>query len=402
MASYSYRAIDETSTILTGKLRARNEAELEQKLSMQGMTLIEAETTDLFDFSLRKGPKFSEPDLLNFTFILHLIITSGIPLMSGLVDMAQNKEKKKVSQVAELIYQKIESGLSLSSAMQDHPSLFPYYYVQMVKAGENSGSLDTILSDLMRYIEWQIDFKKTIRSAVVYPSIVLGAVILLVILLFTFVFPRLLHILTGLNVELPVQTRIIMGMASFFNQYFLYIVSGLFVVFVLLRMWVNTDTGRRRFDGFVLGVPLIGDIVRKINLSRYFKAVATLYTAGINMEQTFTIASGVVRNSVMHGALSLVTDSVMGGEGIASSMQKSGFFPSLIVDMVSIGEKTGNLDSVAMRASSIFDKEVPEVFKKVMTYVEPLIILVLGGIVLFVLLSVFLPIYKIVGGIRVR
>jgi type IV pilus assembly protein PilC len=120
------------------------------------------------------------------------------------------------------------------------------------------------------------------------------------------------------------------------------------------------------------------------------------------MEQTFTIASGVVRNSVMHGGLSLVTDSVMGGEGIAPAMQKSGLFPSLIVDMVSIGEKTGNLDSVAMRASSIFDKEVPEVFKKIMTYVEPLIILILGGIVLFVLLSVFLPIYKIVGGIRVR
>lgn len=402
MASYSYRAIDETSTIVTGKLFANNESELEGKLNMQGLTLIEADKSGFFDLSWQSGPRFSDQDLLNFTFLLHLIITSGIPLMSGLMDMTQNKEKKRISLVAGLIYQKIESGLPLSSAMQDYPSLFPYYYVQMVKAGESSGSLDAILNDLMNYLEWQINFKKTTRSAVVYPSIVLGAVILLVILLFTFVFPRLLHILVGLNVELPIQTRILMGVANFFNNYFFYILAGLAAVVVLFRMWLHTDNGRRRFDGFVLRVPLTGELVRKINLSRYFKALATLYIAGINMEQTFTIASGVVQNTVMHDALSLVTDSVMSGEGISPAMQKSGVFPSLIIDMVSVGEKTGNLDSVALRASSIFDKEVPEVFKKIMTYIEPLIILILGGIVLFVLLSVFLPIYKIVGGIRVR
>jgi type II secretory pathway component PulF len=402
MPSYSYRAIDENSTILTGKLFAKNEAELEGKLNTMGLMLIEAKKSGVFDFSRQKGPKLSEQDLLNFSFFLHLIITSGIPLMSGLMDMIQNKENKRTSQVAGLLSQKIESGLSLSAAMQDCPNIFPFYYVQMVKAGESSGSLDSILNDLMNYLEWQINFKKTTRAAIVYPSIVLGAVALLVVLLFTFVFPRLLHILVGLNVELPIQTRIIVGMANFFNKYFFYIIAGVAALFILLRIWSNTDTGRRRFDGLVLKSPLIGELVRKINLSRYFKALATLYIAGINMQQTFTIASGVVRNAVMHDALSLVTGSVMGGEGIATAMQKSGIFPSLIVDMISIGEKTGNLDTVALRASSIFDREVPEVLKKIMTYIEPLIILILGGIVLFVLLSVFLPIYKIVGGIRVR
>jgi type II secretory pathway component PulF len=322
--------------------------------------------------------------------------------MSGLADMSQNREKKDISRAAGLLYQKIESGLPLSAAMQEYPSLFPFYYVQMVKAGESSGSLDTILNDLMSYIEWQINFKKTTRAAVVYPSIVLGAVLLLIVLLFTFVFPRLLHILVGLNVELPVQTRVVMGMAGFFNKYFYYIIAGCAVLFILFKLWVNTDSGRRIFDGFALKTPLIGELIGKINLSRYFKALATLYMAGINMQQTFTIASGVVQNAVMRDALSLVTGSVLSGEGIAPAMRKSGIFPALIVDMVSIGEKTGNLDTVALRASGIFDKEVPEVFKKVMTYIEPLIIVILGGLVLFVLLSVFLPIYKIVGGIRVR
>ncbi|TAN41998.1 MAG: hypothetical protein EPN25_03865 [Nitrospirae bacterium] len=402
MASYSYRAITEASTVLTGKLIAANESELEGKLNMQGLTLIEAKKTGLFDLSLQRGPRFSDQDLLNFSFFLHLIITSGIPLMSGLMDMMQNREKKRLSYAAGLLYEKMESGLPLSSAMQDHPALFPYYYVQMVKAGESSGSLEAILTDLMNYIEWQINFRKTMQSAIIYPSMVLGAVGLLVILLFTFVFPRLLHILVGLNVELPIQTRIIMGLASFFNRYFLYITGGCAAAIVLLKVWANTDSGRKSVDGLVLRLPLIGMLVRKINLSRYFKALATLYTSGISMEHTLTISAGVVRNTVMHEALSRVTVSVMSGEGIASAMRKSGTFPSLVVDMVSIGERTGNLDSVALRASSIFDKEVPEVFKKIMTYMEPLIIMLLGGIVLFVLLSVFLPIYKIVGGIRVR
>jgi len=402
MASYSYRAINEASTVLTGKLMAANEAELEGKLSMQGLTLIEAKKAGLFDLTMLRGPRFSDQDLLNFSFFLHLIITSGIPLMNGLTDMMKNKEKKKLAYAAGLLYEKLEAGSPLSSAMQDYPSLFPYYFVQMVKAGESSGSLDTILNDLMNYIEWQINFRKSTRSAIVYPSMVLGAVGLLVILLFSFVFPRLLNILVGLNVELPIQTRIIIGLAGFFNRYFLYILGGLAAAIVLLRMWVNTDSGRKSVDGFLLRLPLIGMLVRKINLSRYFKALATLYTSGINMEQTLTISAGVVRNAVMHDALSGVTGAVMAGEGIASAMQKSGVFPSLIVDMIAIGEKTGNLDSVALRASSIFDKEVPEVFKKIMTYMEPLIIVILGGIVLFVLLSIFLPIYKIVGGIRVR
>jgi type II secretory pathway component PulF len=169
-----------------------------------------------------------------------------------------------------------------------------------------------------------------------------------------------------------------------------------------MRMWMKTDTGRRKVDAVLLSLPLIGVLIKKINLSRYFKAVATLYMSGMNMEQIFTIASGVVPNVGMHEALELVTDSVMTGDGIARAMQKSKVFPSLVIDMVSVGEKTGNLESVAMRATNIFDKEIPDTFKKILTYFEPLVIVALGGVVLIVLLSIFLPIYRSIGGIRIR
>ncbi|MGD0885753.1 MAG: type II secretion system F family protein [Thermodesulfovibrionales bacterium] len=402
MAFYSFRAIDENSVVLMGKLNATDESELERKLNLRGLTMIEAEKAGFLDTLKGEGARFHDQDLLDFSFFLHLIITSGIPLTVGLLDLSRNQEKRKISEAAELVLNRVESGMSLSAAMQESPSLFPYYYVQMIKAGEGAGSLDKILNDLMEYIEWQMNFRKTVRAAFAYPIIILSAVASLITLLFAFVFPKLLKILTDLRVETPLPTKIVVAVAGFFQTYFLLIVATTITGIVLMRIWMKTDTGRRRVDAVLLSLPLIGALIKKINLSRYFKAVATLYMSGMNMEQIFTIASGVVPNVVMHEALTLVTDSVMTGDGIARAMQKSKVFPSLVIDMVSVGEKTGNLESVAVRATNIFDKEVPDVFKKILTYFEPLIIVFLGGVVLIVLLSMFLPIYRAVGGIRVR
>jgi type II secretory pathway component PulF len=272
----------------------------------------------------------------------------------------------------------------------------------MIAAGEASGKLEKMLTDLMRYLEWQMNFKKTVRSAIVYPVMVLSAVTLLITALFTFVFPRLVSILIGLRAELPLPTRVLIAVAGFVSNYFVFLILGIGAAAVLFRLWLKTYEGRRVFDSFLLSLPLIGQLIRKIDLSRYCKTLATLHAAGLNVEKTFLISASVVRNVVLAEGLAAVTESVVNGEGIGPSMMKSGVFPSLVIEMVSIGEKTGNLDTAVQRVSDMFDKEVPETLKKVFSYFEPLIIVLLGVLVLGVLLSVFLPIYKIVGGIRVR
>jgi type IV pilus assembly protein PilC len=171
---------------------------------------------------------------------------------------------------------------------------------------------------------------------------------------------------------------------------------------ISLRIWLKTYEGRRTYDAFLLSIPFLGDLVRKVNLSRYSKTMATLHSAGLNIVQTLTVSAEVVQNTVMAEALASVTEAVTNGESIAQAMQKTGIVPSMIVTMVTIGEKTGNLDSAFQRASDMLDKEVPDTLKKVLGYLEPLIIVFIGILVLGVLLSVFLPIYKIVGGIRGR
>lgn len=401
MATYTYRAIDANANILAGRLQARDEADLEHKLTGLGLTLIEAVKAGLFDPAAGSA-RFSQQDLVNFSYFLHMIITSGLSIMNGLGNLMENKENGKIAQVAGLVYTRVEAGMSLSEAMREYPAVFPDYYVQMIAAGEASGKLEKMLTDLMRYLEWQMNFKKTVQSALVYPAMVLGAVALLITALFVFVFPRLVAILIGLRVELPLPTTVLIAVAGFVSNYLVFIVLGIAAAAALFKLWLKTYDGRRTFDSFLLSIPLIGQLIRKIDLSRYCKTLATLHAAGLNVEKTFLISASVVRNVVLAEGLAVVTESVVNGEGIGPSMMKSGVFPTLVIEMVSIGEKTGNLDTAVQRVSDMFDKEVPDTLKKVFSYFEPLIIVLLGVLVLGVLLSVFLPIYKIAGGVRGR
>ncbi len=401
MATFTYRATDSSANVLTGRVQARDEDDLEKRLGLQGLTLIEAAKPAFF--KLGEGRvRFDQQDLADFSYFLHMIIASGLSLVTGLADLARNRDNRRIAHAAELVYAKVNAGMSISDAMQEHPALFPNYYVRMIAAGEASGKLEAMLKDVMEYLEWQISFRKTVRAATIYPLMVLGAVFLLVTALFTFVFPRLVGILTGLRAELPLPTKVLLAITGFAGSYWPVLLLAAVAGAVLLRFWLNTYEGRRRFDAFLLALPLAGQLIRKIELSRYCKTLATLHAAGLSVERSFSTSADVVRNTVLSEGLALVTESVMNGEGIADSLRKSGVFPSLVVEMVAIGEKTGNLDSAVKRVSEMFDKEVPETLKKVFSFFEPMIIVLLGLLVLGVLLSVFLPIYKIVGGIRVR
>jgi type II secretory pathway component PulF len=401
MANYSYRAVDGNSMILTGREWARDEAELERKLEIKGLTLIESETASSWDFSFGKV-RISQQELIDFSYFMHLVLTSGIPLMSGMQDMVKSQANKKISYAAELLYKNVEAGMTLSDSMQKYPDIFPDYYIQMIKAGEKTGNLDKVFQDLISYIQWQMNLKKTIKGAMIYPSMILSAVTLLIALLFFFVMPKLQGVLAGLAVDLPLPTKMVLGAAGFVKANFGFLIVAAICVFAGFRMWLKTPAGRKKFDAALLYVPLIGQLVRKINLSRYFKTLSTLFSSGMNAEQSFVIASDVVKNVALGEALAGITDSVMVGDSISQAMQKSGAFTPFIIEMVSVGEKTGNFESVAMRISDVYDKDVQETVKKVFAYLEPMIIGFMGALVLLVMLSVFLPIYKILGGIRGR
>lgn len=402
MGDYSYRAIDENSNIRQGRMSAGSVGDVERILSGQGMTLIEAENTSLLNFGDLFGIKFSQKDLLDFTYMLKLVVNSGIPILTGIRDLMKGHSNKKITFAANAIYQGLDSGLSLSEVMDSQPQIFPPYYIHMVKAGEVSGTLDNSLEFLMNYLSWQIEFSKTVRGALSYPITILTIMGVLMVVIFTVVFPKMLKLLSGLGAEMPLPTKIMVATSGFLRNYILLIALIIAALVVSYQFFKRTPHGRRFIDQLTLRLPVIGNLVRKINLSRYFKIVATLHSAGLNVERTFIIGAEVVGNTVLSEKLRTIPTALVNGDSISDAMRRTGYIQDLVVDMVSIAEKTGRLDEALNRASDILDKEVPETIKKLVSLIEPLTMVLLGGLVLLLLLSVFLPIYKVVGSIKVR
>jgi type IV pilus assembly protein PilC len=397
MAHFNYRAIDENSSVIKGKRDASDEDDLEQILRSNGLILLEA-TKSRFVFYGK--PRLSEKDLINFTYLLNLILSSGVPLLSGLNQMAQQSANKRISTAASFIQSKLESGKSISDSMAEYPELFPQFYISMVRAGEISGNLEQVLNDVMAYLEWQVKLKKDVKAALAYPAIVLTAVALLIAVLFIFVMPKFMKILADFKVGLPLPTKILMFTVGIIKGYWPLIILCLLSIPFILRIIYGTSTGRRIIDMFFLRIPLFGELVRKLNHSRYFRTFATLFRSGLNMNEILRVSSDVVNNSVIAASFYKVTDAVLGGEQLSKALRDSGEFAPLLVNMVEIGEQTGTLDSTILRISDVYDREIPETMKKIFTIVEPLIIVLLGGLVLLTVASFFLPLYKIIGGIR--
>ncbi|PKN13030.1 MAG: hypothetical protein CVU69_04850 [Deltaproteobacteria bacterium HGW-Deltaproteobacteria-4] len=402
MATYSYRAIDSNSHIQLGKMAASNETVLEKTLGMQGLTLIEAKKS--FGISLENlfAPHFCETDLLNLTYLLQQIVISGISLVSGLQDVVEGGSRKTLAPAFQSLCSGVQSGMSLSEAMQERADIFPLYYIQMIRAGEISGTLEQSLDYLLKYLEWQIEFKKSIRSMLVYPTIVLSFMAILGAILFIFVFPALIGVLVSLNAALPLPTRIVMAISGFAQNYSLVIGFFLMALTVVYHQLTKDPAIRRKVDYFLLKLPIIGDLVNKINLSRYFKTLATLQSAGLDIQATFSTAAGGINNSELRARMVLVTEAILSGGSVAAAFVATGAVPPLVISMVSIGEKTGNFDGALSRSSDIFDQEVRETVKRLFAAVEPLIVICLGVMLLVVLLSIFLPLYGIVGNIKGR
>lgn len=400
MGAYSYRAIDEQSNIRQGRISASGVSDVERILSGQGMTLIDVENVSFINFGDLFGIKFRQKDLLDFTYMLKLVVNSGIPILTGIKDLMKGHSNKKITFAANAIYQGLDSGLSLSEVMDSQPRLFPPFYIHMIKAGEASGTLDNSLDFLLNYLNWQIEFGKTVRGALSYPITILTIMGGLMVIIFTVVFPKMLKLLTGLGTELPLPTKIMVAISGFMRSYFLLITAVVIILVAAYQFFKRTPQGRKFIDQTILRLPVIGNLACKINLSRYFKIVATLHSAGLNVERTFIIGADVVGNTVLSEKLRTIPTALVTGESISDAMRRTGYIQDLVVDMVGIAEKTGKLEDALNRASDILDKEVPETIKKLVAMIEPLTMVLMGSLVLLLLLSVFLPIYKVVGNIR--
>ncbi|RLC48503.1 MAG: type II secretion system protein GspF [Candidatus Coatesbacteria bacterium] len=403
MPVFSYKARDASGRETTGVLEAENSGVLVERLGELGYVVMKVSKgrSEQGKRSKTKKVKVKARDLITFTIHLGTVLSAGVPLLTGLQDLTRETEQPGFKRVIHDITAQVENGAMLADAMSAHPSVFNQLYVSMVRAGEATGRVDEVLERLVPYLEWQEELKGRIREAMAYPLVVLAVVTGVIVFLLVFPIPRFAKIFAKFDVELPLPTRIVIGISHFMVHYGFYLAGALIAIFIVLRTLIKkTKTARRLWDAFKLKLPLFGTLIRKVALSRFSHTMSSLYRAGVEITECLRIVEQVIGNVILGKVIREAHDRIRAGGSMPEALAESGEFPSLVLRMIAIGDETGELDMTLEKVSIYYDKEVPYTIRRIFAIAEPLMIVSMGLIVGTVALSVFLPLYGMIAFIK--
>ncbi len=402
MPLFTYRARNEQGTLVKGRIEAEDQFDVARELGVQGYVPVRIRRSlgSGAKFSLKLGHRVKADDLILFTRQFHTIIRTGVPLVRGLQTLRDQSENEAMREVVSSLMEDIQKGNPLGEAMRKHPKVFSSIYCNTIRAGETSGRLEEILDRLAELLEYDQKVKEEIKSATRYPILVLIVMSLAIFVLMTFVVPKFTTLYARFDMELPLPTRILMGVSSYFQNYWYVNILAVVALIVGFRLVVRTARGRRAWDWLKLNVPVIGKITFKGIISRFSRMFATLTGSGVPILETLNIMRLAVGNTVIAGRIKEVRDKVMEGTGIAGPMSKTGKFPPLFVQMVSIGEETGALEDMLLEASRHYEREIDYHLKRLTAAIEPILIVCLGGMMLLLALAIFMPLWNLVGIVR--
>jgi general secretion pathway protein F len=403
MAQFQYRATDAEGKILEGMIEATERNAAVARLQDRGLIPLRVAEPDakrsglasisLPSFSFKRGVRGR--DLLIFTHEMSTLLAAGMPLdrsLSILTDLSERPEMKRI--VADVL-QSVQRGKSLAEALAQHPTVFPPIYINMVKAGEIGGVLDHVLARLTEYLERANELRDEVRSAMVYPLILLLTAFISVTILLTYVLPKFGSIFAQAGHSLPFTARMLLGISDAMRSYWW---AGLIVIGLGTMgtvHYIRTPAGRLKWDQIKLRLILLGDLTRKVAVARFARTLGTLLRSGVPMLQALEIVRDVVGNLVLASAIDQVKVGVRGGSGVAAPLNQTGVFPPLALQMISVGEETGKLDEMLLQVAEYFDKEVRQQVKRMTSLLEPALLLVGGVVVAFVVLSMFSAIFSI-------
>jgi len=400
MPVYEYEALDASGKSVAGNIDADSPKEARHKLRMENLftrSIAEAEDTVALtsEVQLRKILKrIKQKDIASTTRQLATLLRSGMPLVQSLSAIIEQLERHPLQKPMLEIREKVNAGSSFADALADHPKLFSNLYVGMVRAGESAGALETILQRLADYLEKSLKQRNRLRSVMVYPIVMLfvgGAVLTF---LMTFVVPTLTKLFTEMGRDLPLPTLILIAVSGFMKSYkILIVLAGIVVGIIALKKYIRKDNGRFKYDSFRLRLPVIGPLIRKSCMVRFARTLGTLMAGGVPLLQALEIVGNVVGNAVIGKALEEAKDSITRGEPVSDPLKKSKQFPPIVTHMIAVGEASGNLEEMLFNVADAYEDEVETSINSLTTLLEPIIIIVMGVIVGFIVLSILLPIF---------
>lgn len=398
MPTYKYKVRDKHGRAVSGVMGGAAEKEVVENLKKMGYTPISMKEQkpgrNMLNIEFFNNVKAEDKVL--FTRQIYTLLKAGVPILAALEAVGEQTDSKVLKDKISKIKADVESGTSFSDSLAKYPKIFPALYVNMVKSGEASGKLDEIMKSLAEMGEYDMDINSKVKSATRYPMLALGTLVVAFFVIVLFVIPRFTFFFSSFNMELPFTTRILLGLYRMVHGYWYWSVLGIIGICVGSIKFVNTSFGRERWDMFKLKMPVFGPILFKLAMSRFAKTTSILISSGIDMLKTLELAADTVGNTIISRAIRDIRDGVNQGQGLAEPMKVSRLFTPIIIQMVSIGEESGKLDELLLSASEHYDQQIEYAMKNLTTMIEPLLIFVLGFMVLFVALGVFLPMWNMV------
>jgi len=339
-------------------------------------------------------------DVVIFTRQFATMINAGLPLVQALDILAQQTENKVLADVTRAVVYDVESGQTLADALRKHPKAFTDLYVNMVAAGEAGGILDTILQRLAEFLEKNDAIIRKVKGAMVYPAVIMSVAVIAVAVLLIFVIPTFQNMFASVNLDLPLPTRIVIGLSQILQHYWWAILGVMGLVVFSINRYYKTSTGRLQIDTLLLQFPVIGDVLRKSAVSRFTRTLGTLISSGVSILDGLEITARTAGNMVIHNAVMESRQSIAGGDTIAAPLQRSKVFPPMVISMIAVGEQTGGLDEMLSKIADFYDEEVDAAVGTLLSLMEPVMIVVLGVIVGGMVVAMYLPIFDMVNAVQ--
>jgi type IV pilus assembly protein PilC len=377
--------------VVRGEIRAGGEAVVSASLRRQGILI-----TKVKKRRTSGGRAIKQKDIAIFTRQLSTMMRAGVPLLQAFDIVARGSTNAKLTKLLTDIRNDVETGTSLSSAFRKHPLYFDALYCNLVEAGEAAGILDTLLDRLAIYQEKTMAIKNKIKSALIYPVAVMVVAFVVLAIILLFVIPVFKDVFKSFGADLPAPTLFVIGMSEIFTQYwwaiFGFLGGG---VYFFLQSWKRSEKMQRTMDRLLLKVPVFGDLVNKSSIARWTRTLSTMFAAGVPLVEALDSVGGAAGNAVFKDATEQIQKDVSTGASLTASMQTTGVFPTMVIQMCAIGEESGSLDAMLGKAAEFYEDEVDEAVKGLSALMEPFIIVILGTLIGGIVVSMYLPIFKL-------
>ena len=394
---FEYTAIDKSGKKEVGNLEANLEKDVLEFLRNKGLIPLKVQKrTESQLLELIQLKRVGANDLVIFTRQLSSMIVSGLTIIEALNILKQQSVKPKMKEVIGDLIENVSEGKSLSLALESHPEIFSPVYISLIRAAETGGILDKILLKLADNLERNENTKKSIRSALFYPGIIITGVIAIIVIMNIFVIPQLNNLYTNLGLDLPLTTRIVIGFSEIFSKFYFIaipVIAGLIFLFFKLK---KTDSGQIKIDRYKLRIPIIGDVIRLSILSQVTRTLSLLISSGTSIIDSLQITANVAGNYEYKAAFEISSRLVEKGINLSTAFENQRVFPPIIIQMTKVGESTGKIDENLLKSSQYFERDLNIKLKTLTSSIEPILIIVLGAIVGFLILSVITPIYSLI------